>query len=545
MTDKLSKAKLLALREKNRRDKLTSYKEDFEEFCKDQIKIITKDASQGFVPFIMNEAQQLIHERIEKQRKETGKVRALVLKARQQGISTYSAARCYWKTTNNDYIKTVVLAHDANTSDQLFDMTRNFVSYQPESTKPTVGKSNAKELKFTQTSSAYRVYTAGSPEAGRGTTPTILHCSEVAFWNHDDKILSGLFQGVADVDGTEIILESTANGATGKFYELWKGAERGDNGYIPVFIPWFLTSEYSTPAPKGFEKTHEEDEYAEKYGLSDDQVYWRRIKINQGGPDKFKQEYPANAEEAFLAEGSSVFDVEKLRKVIVQKPKGVEEYCPIRNSWTPNAHGSMEVWEYPKLGSQYIIGGDVAGGVGQDYSTAVVMNPMRQIIACYRNNKIDPGSFGDLLFYLGRWFNHGLIICESNNHGTATLHQLEKMKYPNIYYQTKIAQISNEASTTPGFRTTASTKPHIVAGLKRAIVEDDIYIPSNTIIDEMCNYIAKDNGKTEAAPGYHDDTVIATALCLEGLRTHGDKLSVNVDWKQFSQGLVQPETQWL
>ena len=142
----------------------------------------------------------------------------------------------------------------------------------------------------------------------------------------------------------------------------------------------------------------------------------------------------------------------------------------------------MEVWEYPSFEGQYIIGADVSGGVGQDYSTAVVMNPSRQVIGMYRNNRIDPGSFGDLLFYLGRWYNNGLIICENNNHGVATLLQLEKMRYPNIYYQTKILQISNESSTKPGFATTGSSKPAIIGNLKRAIVEDDVGISSNVTV---------------------------------------------------------------
>ena len=118
--------------------------------------------------------------------------------------------------------------------------------------KPEEQRSNAKEIiirspsmEDTQTAS-YRLYTAGSPEAGRGTTPTIAHLSEVAFWQHDEKILAGLFQGISQAAGTEVILESTANGAQGEFYRLWKGAVAGDNEYLPIFLPWFLTPEYRT-----------------------------------------------------------------------------------------------------------------------------------------------------------------------------------------------------------------------------------------------------------------------------------------------------------
>jgi hypothetical protein len=37
-----------------------------------------------------------------------------------------------------------------------------------------------------------------------------------------------------------VFIESTANGVTGLFYEMWQGAVKGTNGFIPVFIPWFM-----------------------------------------------------------------------------------------------------------------------------------------------------------------------------------------------------------------------------------------------------------------------------------------------------------------
>ena len=77
------------LKEKEKRNRLRLYKEDFALFAQEQVKIITKDANQGFIPFKLNECQLRITEALDKQIKETGKVRAIILKARQQGISTY------------------------------------------------------------------------------------------------------------------------------------------------------------------------------------------------------------------------------------------------------------------------------------------------------------------------------------------------------------------------------------------------------------------------------------------------------------------------
>ena len=78
----------MLLAEKEKRDKLKEYSTDFSQFAMDQIQIITKDASQGFIPFSFNECQKRITEALDKQIEETGKVRAIILKARQQGIST-------------------------------------------------------------------------------------------------------------------------------------------------------------------------------------------------------------------------------------------------------------------------------------------------------------------------------------------------------------------------------------------------------------------------------------------------------------------------
>ena len=254
-----NKEELIKLvKEKEKRIKLEEYSKDFSKFAKEQIRIVTKDASRGFVPFTLNQAQQHITEQVEKQLEETGRVRAIILKARQQGISTYCSGRVFWKSYFSPYSRSVVMAHDSATSDALFTMSKNLIQNMADELAPKEERSNAKEIIITspyfrdkEAKASYRLYTAGSPEAGRGTTPTIAHLSEVAFWQHDEKILAGLFQGISQSEGTEVILESTANGANGEFYRLWKGAVAGENEYIPIFLPWYLTDEYRRTAPLG------------------------------------------------------------------------------------------------------------------------------------------------------------------------------------------------------------------------------------------------------------------------------------------------------
>ncbi len=545
------------LEEKNKRNKLKDYENDFTSFAVDNIKIITKDARRGFIDFSFNSCQEKITELLEKQLEDTGKVRAIILKARQQGISTYCAGRVFWKTYFTPHARSVVMAHDSATSDALFNLSKNIIRNMESAYKPNEVKSNAKEIvisspHFKKESgekpiSSYRLYTAGSPEAGRGTTPTIAHLSEVAFWQHDEKILAGLFQGISEAPGTEVILESTANGAQGEFYRLWKGALDGENEYLPIFLPWFSTSEYYRKPPEGFERSSEEELLVEQHSLNDGQLYWRRLKIAEGGELKFRQEYPATPDEAFITAGKSVFATDKVSNLIPVEPDKRMLFDFDSLTWETAKDGNLDIWEYPDWDSNYILAADVALGVGQDYSCAVVMDTDRRVIALYRDNYIDPSKFGDLLFYLGRYYNNALLTVESNSMGVATLSRLAQMNYINLYKQTKISSISKEEGTTPGFRTTQVTKPHIIGNLKNAVENDDIWIASKTIIQELKDYVSTDSGRTEAAAGCHDDTIMATAIALETLRTHYDKLTMNkVPWSQRADNfLFDDDTQWL
>ena len=539
------------LKEKEKREKLNAYSKDFSLFAEEQVKIITKDTTQGFVPFKFNRAQQIITEQLNEQLEKTGKVRAIILKARQQGISTYCAGRVFWKSYFTPHTRSVVMAHDSATSDALFNMSKNLIKNMSGELTPEEQRSNAKEIIISSpvmpsdAVASYRLYTAGSPEAGRGTTPTIAHLSEVAFWQHDEKILAGLFQGISQAAGTEVILESTANGAQGEFYRLWRGAVAGENEYLPIFLPWFLTPEYRRTAPEGIELDIEEEKLQEKYDLDLDQLYWRRLKIAEGGELKFKQEYPASADEAFIVSGSNVFNVEKLDALIPQPHMRRSEWCPSSKMFDEHREGHLYIYDYPEWESPYVIGADVSLGVGQDYAAAVVMNTNYEIVAHYRNNRIDPAQWGELLFYLGRYYNNAFLAVESNSMGIATLQKLDSMEYINLYRQTKVANVSNEEGERLGFRTTSATKPAIIGNLKNLIENEEIMIPSPQIIQELKDYIATDTGKTEAAPGCYDDSVIALSICAEVMRTHWDRLTTSrISWRNRADW--QPDnTKWL
>jgi len=209
-------------------------------------------------------------------------------------------------------------------------------------------------------------------------------------------------------------------------------------------------------------------------------------------------------------------------------------------------NGSIEIFKYPTFEDAFAVGADVSLGVGKDHSAAIVINRNKEVCAVYRNNHIDPSKFGDLLFYLGRYYNNALLAVESNSMGIATLNRLTQMGYVNMYYQTKMANVSKEEGSRIGWRTTTSSKPAIIGFLKNAIEQEEIWIPSRIVIGELMNYIADDSGRTNAIVGHNDDTVIALAIALEAIRTHGDKLTTNnVPFTQKIGSFQQDNTTWL
>lgn len=280
---------------------------DFPFYSKNCLFIRTKDA--GLDPFRLNKAQLYIHEKIEEQRQITGKVRAIILKGRQQGCSTYVEGRFIWRTSHEKGVRAFILTHEDDASQNLFKMAKRYYDHLPPFVKPSSSASNAKELLFDKLDSGYQIGTAGNKSVGRSQTNQFFHGSEVAFWPNAAEHAKGILQTVPDAKGTEVIYESTANGVGNFFHQQWKLAERGEGDFIPIFVPWFWQDEYRKEVPEDFGLTDEEYKLVREYQLDDEQIYWRRQKIVElsadgtDGEKSFKQEYPMNAAEAFQLSG--------------------------------------------------------------------------------------------------------------------------------------------------------------------------------------------------------------------------------------------------
>lgn len=297
-------------------------KTDFPHYARKCLHIRTK--AGPIIPLRLNQPQIYLHDRLQQLKHTTGKVRAIVLKGRQQGVSTYIGARYYWLVTHRFGRRVFIMTHHQDATNALFGMVQRYHDNVPSVVRPATSAANAKELFFSALDSGYAVGTAGTKAVGRSQTIQFFHGSEVAFWPDAENHFGGVMQTVPDLPGTEIILESTANGLGGAFHERWQKAEKGIGDYVPIFIPWYWSDEYRRPAPPGFALEVDERRYAEAYGLDNEQMSWRRDKIiDLKDPMLFMQEYPATAAEAFQATGHDSFIQPEL--VMAARKNSIEE----------------------------------------------------------------------------------------------------------------------------------------------------------------------------------------------------------------------------
>ena len=210
------------------------------------------------------------------------------------------------RATRNRGLKVFILTHEEQATKNLFEMVERFHEHCAE--RPSTGVANASELHFDELDSGYKIGTAATRGVGRSATLQLFHGSEVAFWPHAATHASGVLQAVPDAPGTEVILESTANGVGNFFHQMWRDAETGVSDYIAVFVPWHWQEEYRRPVPATCALTTEEHDYAALHGLDLEQMAWRRGKIAElKDASLFAQEYPATAAEAFQMSGHDGF----------------------------------------------------------------------------------------------------------------------------------------------------------------------------------------------------------------------------------------------
>ena len=524
------------------------------------------------VPFRLNAGQQIVDNIIKDLEAKNKPVRLIILKARQMGISTYTEGYIFKKTVTQTYKSSSIIAHLDEASQNLYNMYKTFYENMPDVVKPMKKYLNSDMLHFANPSaneeeikrnpglnSKVTIKTAKNSKTGRSQTIHYLHASEVAFWEDAKTLMTGLMQTIPNKGNTAVILESTANGIGGYFYDVWEKAMKGENNFTPIFLPWFIDPEYQLEFEDEKEKQAfiDEVEYVYKndrgeqiytdekelvdmvkkdwdIDLSYEQLKWRRWCIANncnGDIEQFQQEYPSTPEEAFIASGRPRFNVSKLKKYLKHVEKGKRgnlRYAPDgRVLFEENPNGYVEIWNEPNNDKFYCIGSDVAEGlIDGDYSVGIVGNGDDMKVDAMFHGHIDPDLFGEELVKLAKYYNEAYIGVEANNHGLTTIKAIQRMDYYNIYFSKVHDQITDKITQKVGWHTNAKTKPLMIDKLAEFIREEYLGIKSKEIIKELLTYVIDDKGQTNAQQGCHDDTVMALAIWLQVvLEGRGDTYS--------------------
>lgn len=495
-----------------------------ENFC----KVINKQGEK--VQFILNPQQRELVDNLDKYN--------IVLKSRQLGITTVSCMLSLFYAITRPSSHCMLISYSLDSANAIFDKLKQIYDDLPPSIRPKDIANNRKVLKF-ENGSKITVTTMGSKEIARGSSLLFVHISEVAFCKQElvSKQILAIEQALLP-DG-KIILESTANGLN-EFSNMWDKSEQRESLYHPFFFSWIddkkmFAEEYKTftkryKALHGSFLTLEELEPEEKtyydLGASLEQLMWRRLKIVNSSEQQFKQEYPATPIEAFITSGNNIFNSAKTQEQYNQR-KTIERLTDIPEIpviLKPYLRSFLTVWEPPKSGDRYYIGVDASEGIGQDFSVIDVYNEDAIEVAQFRSNKIQPYEIANICNELGLWYNRALLVVEKASGGHIILDRLRNTYHYKNMYKHKDYDQKGKMVKKIGYKTTAKTKPILINDFVELWESNDMFIRSLSTLNEMKTYMFS-NGSMNGEVGTHDDTVIATALAIQGIKS-----GINYKW---------------
>ena len=521
------------------------------------LKIVNKKSET--VPLQHNIAQKKVWKPIALQEKYNLPVMLIILKARQEGISTYIEACIFEHINRKPNRHGCIASMDKVSTDKVFRMCETYQTYMPSEKRNATDRASAKEIRYKYPHrSSMLCQTAGAKVLGRGGTTQYVHATEVAFWANADNQLLGLLQEVPDEPDTMIVLESTANGVGGAFYKTyWDAVERLRNlynaggeinidvlrGYLPIFLSWQEFPEYKTPLPKGYKTvpnmTPEMEEYVKEglemgITLTQEQIYFAQLTTqNKCGGDisRFKAEYPRTAREAFQSTGRMVFKptdldiMENWCRPPVATIEFYEQDGKVKYRHVNRRQNCWSVWEWPIKHHSYACFGDVAEGVlsdpndkksDPDRSVAGILdrNHFKMPITYY--GRPDTIEFGDQMIMAAKFYNYAWASPEMNSIGQSVLDAFKRADYPFIYWREhKEETVQREDSKNLGWKTTLKTRKPMIADLQKATQEHELQVFDIRFVEEMRVFIWNPQGKPQAETGEHDDCVITLGGLLQ------------------------------
>ena len=400
----------------------------------------------------------------------------IVLKARQLGISTITAAYVAWMMMFRRDKNVLVMATKFGTASNLVKKVKNVHRNLPEwmkiaqiiiDNRTSFELSNGSQIKASSTSS----------DAGRSEALSLLVIDEAAHVEGLDDLWTGLYPTLST--GGRCIALSTPNGVGNWFHQNCIDAMAEKNDFRITTLKWDVHPDRDQ---EWFEK--------ETRNMSRRQI---------------AQELECN----FNMSGETVFHPDDMQFLIqkVVDPKYRTGFD--RNFW---------IWQEHDPEYTYMLSADVARGDGNDFSAFHIFKIETMEIVAEYQGKATPDIFADLLHGAGKEYGNCMIVVENNSVGFAVLEKLRDKGYPNIYYSYKssheyaepsIAENSNSAVA--GFTTTQKTRPLVVAKMEEFIRNKLITVYSNRLINEMKTFIWQ-NGRPQSMKKYNDDLIMSCAI---------------------------------
>ena len=492
----------------------------------------TRGTSKGLQKFIPWDWQlALVHNW---QHGVDGKNRHVILKARQLGVSWLVSFYALWLALFHPGSNVLLLSYKEMAAKMLIRRMKDTFSKIPKWLIPGVEPNRSTQVIEFFLDGADNAFSrveslASTEDAGRGEATSLAVLDEWAMHPYDTEN----FAAISDSLGIEgqIIGLSTAKGAAGTFYNIFRSAHGKQNDFVPWFIPWS-----SHP-----DRTADPEWYATML----------KNKISAGGPELGKrdmaQEFPRTWEEAFVASGAQVFDA----SIIMAMMKEAAKHRPLVMTQ------ELREWQEPIMGREYIIGVDCSEGLADgDYGAAIVRDWRTGVHVATLRGRWEPRVFAAKIAALGWRWNSAFIGVERNGTGLAVLEALTDVGYSNLYYELRVSGTSGEnVSVKEGWVTNKSTKPVMISTMQEALATGAMVSYDETLLGEYLTYVREETreqdvkvsnktGRTGARRGAFDDCLIADLICWQ-MRDYFEHGNQNIADPYYSESVPREDLDYL
>lgn len=298
--------------------------------------------------------------------------RNIILKARQLGFTTLIAIAWLDHALFNANVRCGIIAQDRDTAEAIFrDKVKFAYDNLPEELRDAMPLENCtkSEMLFAHNNSSIRVATSV-----RGGTIHRLHVSEYGkiCAKYPDKAKEVMTGSIPAVPKSGIlVIESTAEGREGEFYDLTQRAIALDQLKKPLtnrdyrfhFFAWWQAPEYRMQADE-VSLTDKDREYFAKIEaaigteIDEDQRAWYIATRNAdfaGNPERMWQEYPSTPEEAFQQSTEGTYYATQMASARKERRITVvpwEPSTPVNTFWDIGLNDEMAIWFHQRIGLQ-------------------------------------------------------------------------------------------------------------------------------------------------------------------------------------------------